>query len=419
LIVRERIGGAVAQAEAEAVDGTTAFEGVETIPFDGGVVAHNRATGALCLLNGTGGEALALLQAGTSEPAAAELIAARYGVARDRVAADLAGLRAALAQAGLLAGAAEADAGGWPAGETDAGGAASAEASPALADAVFDAIVSCGGTAVRLRCEEAALGRLVAAVTRPARSGAAPAVTVELAGSEGGYRCRRDGRLVWSCGPRPLARRNLLREAILATLPAAPAALLHASAVVLGGRALLLAGDSGSGKTTLAAALVGRGGLLIADDLLPLLPDGRIAPVAFALSLKAGSWPLLAPLFPRLARLPVHTSRGLKVRYLWPGAARAARQPQLPAAILFPARRSGAAPEWQRLSPRQSVERLIDSGTSLEQVEGALGVLARFAEETPAFALAYDGLDDGAAAVTALLREGSGPLPVRSAIAPP
>ena len=42
--------------------------------------------------------------------------------------------------------------------------------------------------------------------------------------------------------------------------------LYHATALVVGDSGLLLLGESGSGKSTLAAALITRGGQLIADD---------------------------------------------------------------------------------------------------------------------------------------------------------
>ncbi|ABC22081.1 Hpr(Ser) kinase/phosphatase [Rhodospirillum rubrum ATCC 11170] len=45
---------------------------------------------------------------------------------------------------------------------------------------------------------------------------------------------------------------------------------LHASAVALDGRALLLSGESGTGKSTLAAALLARGYPLLSDDLCAL-----------------------------------------------------------------------------------------------------------------------------------------------------
>lgn len=47
---------------------------------------------------------------------------------------------------------------------------------------------------------------------------------------------------------------------------------LHGSAVAVGGKAVLIAGDSGAGKSMLCHALVMRGGDLISDDLSVLAP---------------------------------------------------------------------------------------------------------------------------------------------------
>lgn len=44
-------------------------------------------------------------------------------------------------------------------------------------------------------------------------------------------------------------------------------AMWHGSAVARGGRAVLFCGDAGQGKSTFAAALLARGGTLVADDL--------------------------------------------------------------------------------------------------------------------------------------------------------
>jgi excisionase family DNA binding protein len=54
---------------------------------------------------------------------------------------------------------------------------------------------------------------------------------------------------------------------------------LHASAVEIDGRAVLLAGDSGRGKSTLAAALCQAGGRLLADDLSIVRLNEEGAPV--------------------------------------------------------------------------------------------------------------------------------------------
>lgn len=73
---------------------------------------------------------------------------------------------------------------------------------------------------------------------------------------------------------------------------------LHASAVAIGRRAILISGDAGAGKSSLAAALIGYGAELIADDLsavrwgadgrpevLPGRHDIRLVPPAAALLL--------------------------------------------------------------------------------------------------------------------------------------
>jgi len=50
---------------------------------------------------------------------------------------------------------------------------------------------------------------------------------------------------------------------------------LHASAVAVGGRGVLLLGPSGAGKSALALALIGRGAALVADDRVTLTRAGE------------------------------------------------------------------------------------------------------------------------------------------------
>jgi HPr kinase/phosphorylase len=51
--------------------------------------------------------------------------------------------------------------------------------------------------------------------------------------------------------------------------------LMHATAVAVGGRAVLLRGPSGSGKSDLALRLIDAGGRLVADDQSKLWRDGE------------------------------------------------------------------------------------------------------------------------------------------------
>lgn len=53
------------------------------------------------------------------------------------------------------------------------------------------------------------------------------------------------------------------------------ALVLQASAVAVGGRALLIEGPPGSGKSSLALALIDRGAGLIGDDAVTLVADGE------------------------------------------------------------------------------------------------------------------------------------------------
>lgn len=51
---------------------------------------------------------------------------------------------------------------------------------------------------------------------------------------------------------------------------------VHATAVAIGGRAVLLMGPSGSGKSDLALRLIDRGAALISDDYTVLTPTGGV-----------------------------------------------------------------------------------------------------------------------------------------------
>ena len=57
--------------------------------------------------------------------------------------------------------------------------------------------------------------------------------------------------------------------------PAAPTQRLHATAVSLGGKAILLIGTSGSGKSDLALRLIEHGAKLIGDDYVEVIRRGK------------------------------------------------------------------------------------------------------------------------------------------------
>ena len=67
--------------------------------------------------------------------------------------------------------------------------------------------------------------------------------------------------------------------------------VLHASAVALSPGAVAFVGEKGWGKSTTAAALVGRGGALLTDDLVVLDPRGSAPPRVHAGFAQMRLWP--------------------------------------------------------------------------------------------------------------------------------
>lgn len=86
-----------------------------------------------------------------------------------------------------------------------------------------------------------------------------------------------DGTVItWYQGPEAKlsdARADLTGRVIAAALHQIGTVSLHASAVVVGGRAIGLIGVKGRGKSTLALGLVRGGGRLLTDDTLPIRPS--------------------------------------------------------------------------------------------------------------------------------------------------
>ena len=72
-----------------------------------------------------------------------------------------------------------------------------------------------------------------------------------------------------------------LRAAFLLGTVRQGGVLLHSSGVVLGGKALVAVGPSGAGKSTFARLARQAGGELLSDEVLSLLPDGRVLGTPF------------------------------------------------------------------------------------------------------------------------------------------
>lgn len=103
------------------------------------------------------------------------------------------------------------------------------------------------------------------------------------------------------------SREGKEREKPTAPDPSDGRLILHASAVAVAGRGLLILGSSGSGKSALALAMIGRGAGLVADDRVEITRRGGAlyasAPLAIAGLLEARGVGILR--FPAVPEAPV------------------------------------------------------------------------------------------------------------------
>jgi len=190
-----------------------------------------------------------------------------------------------------------------------------------------------------------------------------------------------------------------LGPALMLALHLQGAVLLHASAVVISGKAVLFAGDSGSGKSTTVAMLHRLGCEVLADDVteirgtraVPSVPTVRLWPdVLDALFGSAAAFPDRAPAWDKkLLRVP------------------AAEEAEI-GAILFLEPREGEA-RLQRLDARSGWMRLMASAQTALLPDRAMqqkifDVTVALADRVPMFSFAAPPLEE-AATLAALLAE--------------
>jgi hypothetical protein len=330
-----------------------------SVPVEQGLAIVAARSGRLVVLNDTGANLWRAWDEHGSLELAGELLARRYAVPRARARADAAAAVAAWAAAGLL-----------PAVDALPADRIENDRWP-FAGEWRRWTLALGPRTVELRCSDPALAALLATLCAPAATSTRPGPVgrVEIADDDDGFWVRSSMRR-----PQGPFARDIARQVALGCLieeahgGAAALPILHGAAIATPEGAWLLCGSSGSGKSTLVAALVAAGYPLIADDILPLAEEPRgVWPVPFALSVKQGSWPVLAGRFPELEHARTFTAGERQVRYLWPrpGAVVPVDRPIPVAGILFPHYEPGTAVEVQLLRPLQALALLAQSGSRL------------------------------------------------------
>lgn len=142
---------------------------------------------------------------------------------------------------------------------------------------------------------------------------------------------------------------------------------LHAAAVAVNDRRIILPAKTGSGKSTLSAAMLAEGFRFCSDDLILLAgPDMWVIPASFCFVLKQGSWEIAATPTPAVAKLETHERvDGKSIRYLPPSPASQIvdRHERLPTSYLvFPLFDPSAPNEFSPLTSAEALIRLAESG---------------------------------------------------------
>jgi Coenzyme PQQ synthesis protein D (PqqD) len=277
----------------------------------------------------------------------------------------------------------------------------------------LDEVYLVGDRPVRVRSDDQVLAGVIAAACGSYRvaHAADPLATVDVIEQDGRFAVRADdavlARTEELADNRALARHRCLTALLEAARPARRwLGILHASAVGVDGRCVVLCGERGAGKSTLAAALVAAGAEFVTDDYAPLeQASWRVWPVPFAPGIKRGSWRTLRRRYPHLHTRPVHKLAGLQIRYLDLHGARVAPLNRgLPvAALVFPRYRAGAALRQQRITPAVAFANLCHARSLLDRQPDVLAETLRWVESVPAYRLSYVDLDGAVARVWSLL----------------
>jgi hypothetical protein len=180
---------------------------------------------------------------------------------------------------------------------------------------------------------------------------------------------------------------------------------LHAAGLALpDGRALALLGESGSGKTTLAAALCAEGHALLSDDVLPVLPDGRVLGLQSRLCLKQGSWPVVDGFLPARRVSPQIDWFGRPACLVSPPTVHRGEPLPLGVAIL-PTYSPAAVPRCEPVDPVTLLRRIVETRAILAPLDqGRLELLLNWVARIPAYRIEYPDLASGLRLVRKLVR---------------
>lgn len=186
--------------------------------------------------------------------------------------------------------------------------------------------------------------------------------------------------------------------------------LLHAGALALGERAVIMAATPGSGKSTLSAALMLSGFRLLSDEFGVLDPEtGNLLPMLKPVALKNRSIDVIRSFSDDVWLGPTFkATRKGDVAHLAPDEASvsAVRQSAKPALVIFPKYEAGTELSLKPQAPEQAFARLAFNSFNYPLLGPvSFGAVADVAACCPAYELRYSRLEDAVRCLQDLLLE--------------
>ncbi len=267
------------------------------------------------------------------------------------------------------------------------------------------------GLATSSREVSAYLGELLAPLRAP--DGTAVERRYELVAESGGVELRTGGKLLRTAVDWPIALRQVVigLNHLAAHPDPADVVTLHAAAVAIDGRVVLLAGEPGAGKSTLVTALVADGATYLSDEVVGLADDGTVLayPKAIALELDADAvLGALATVDDGAPDLRDRHQRLIDPRTLGAAATPGTALPL--AAVVLPTYVPGARGAPAACDPVEALLALLANSFNLaERGAPGLALLADVAGSVPVVRLEVDDLADAVATVRSVVERGEHP----------
>jgi len=139
---------------------------------------------------------------------------------------------------------------------------------------------------------------------------------------------------------------------------------LHAAAVEIEGRAVVMPGVSGSGKSTLCAVMSGLGYPIFSDEIALINQQGILKSIPFCMNIKDGSWNYIKEFYPSLDNYETYRRfDGQGVKLLPPKSL--SDKKIKPSIIVFPKFKPNSNTKVVELNSCQTLKMIKDAGYQL------------------------------------------------------